>query len=286
MFSFQLGTLDSSIPDWFDWLNLGASFLGALLGVFGAYLIFRLEQKNKDKEEKILSKNEIELFKKNIRDLIYYIDKSIKNIETSRNEILYSVNISLELNANFLKLINLNRIFHYDIKKVDILNELVFYLSKIDVLNDSYKNDTKSFVYDYNVIHLNYINYHREFDKIFFKLENSLNKPSRNFDLADSFSNNKANYFYLLREMRVDLIKDKNNPKIIDRETRTNCLEKILDYSKKQNFDEAKEIQILCESIIKNINEMKGVEESHKSALDNNITVLKRTRELIQLYIS
>lgn len=268
----------------------GLTFFSTIIGIVASVLlakyIFESEQNIKKKEEQILSQNEIELFKKNITDLVYYIDKSIVNIEKNINGNLNSVNISLELNANFLKLINLNRIFHYDINKVDLLNDLVFYLNKIDVLNDAYENDTKSFVNEYNLIHLNYIENHKEFDKIYFKLENSLINNPEIHNFYDNTFNTKSNYFYKIKEIRINLVQNRNNPKKIDRETRINYFEQILYNSKIQNFDEAKEIQILCESIIKNINEMKGVEESQKSALSKRLIELKRTKELIQLYIS
>lgn len=282
------------IFNYFDknqWIDI-IGIIFTVLAIFTSYFIaersFKQQQNAKDFQEKILSENEVKLLKESLKDLIIPIETVNEKINDSKDNGFYFINTDPDLNANFLKFINLNRIYHSEIDQIYLLNKIIQCLSKIDTFNDTLEVETKKFSERRFILDNEYKSILKELELQRIKINNLFKYDERSATI------NKVpieeQFQFELQKLQVFIDNNEEIRTLKQLELKKAFLDlfirKVLNLTREFSFRESREMGLICLSLITKYDEILDHEKHYMRLLIGYSDFLEKSKSKINSYIT
>lgn len=269
-----------------EWITIITTLIGLFGSVGIAYWIFSREKFEKKKEEEILSQNELKLLKDSLKGLVGPIDKINEKINESMDDGFYYITTDPDLNANFIKFINLNRIYHSEIRNINLVNKIIQSLSKIETFNDTLDLETKKFAERRFNLDNEYKNILRELELQRIKINNLFPFDGKNATINKVPIEQK--FQFELNSLKISLDNNDEIRKMKQLELKKAFLDlfvnKVYKLSEEFSFRESREMGLICLSIISKYDEIFDHEKNYMLFLARCSDFLLKSKNLINSY--
>lgn len=148
---FNFGIMDSSNPNWFDWLSLIISVIAILFAYWLGEKTYRRDRKDKINEQDELDKSEISLFKNNLYQLNEAIKKQIPDIKEYIEAKDLRMGIYPALNVNFLSFVDLKSLYRKNTDKTMTINRLLSTLYGLTDFKNTLTDELRKFEEKYRL---------------------------------------------------------------------------------------------------------------------------------------
>lgn len=143
--NFIIGMMDSSNPNWFDWLSLIVSVIAILFAYWSGEKTYKRDRADKVKEQDELDKSEISLFKNNLYQLNEAIKKQIPDIKEYIEAKDLRIGIYPALNVNFLSFVDLKSLYRKNTDKTMTINRLLSSLYGLTYFKNTLTDELRKF---------------------------------------------------------------------------------------------------------------------------------------------